>query len=67
MPVSSLQCHETIMVGSDIEITVVHIGGNTVQLEINAPREFGVHRKETSEANLRKTTGETKTIWLCTK
>ena len=65
MVVLSRQCYETIMVGDDIEITVVHIGGDNVQLGITAPPEVSVHRKEIREANPRETTGETETIWLC--
>jgi len=49
MVVLSRQCYETIMVGNDIEITVVHIGGHNVQLGITAPSEVDVHRKEPSE------------------
>ena len=64
MLVRSLQCYETIVVGDEIEITVVHIGNNTVRLGISAPPEFGVH-KEIREANPRETTGETEPIWLC--
>jgi carbon storage regulator CsrA len=65
MLVLSLQCYQTIMVGDDIKITAVHIGGDCVQLGITAPSEVSVHRKEPGEANPRETTGETKTIWLC--
>ncbi len=65
MLVRSLQCYQTIMVGDDIEITVVHIGGDSVQLGITAPSEVSVHREEPGEANPRETTGETETIWLC--
>jgi carbon storage regulator len=65
MLVRSLQCYQTIMVGDDIEITVVHIGGDTVHLGIEAPPGVRVHRKEIGEANPRETTGETKPMWLC--
>jgi carbon storage regulator len=46
MVVLSRQCYETIMVGDDIEITVVHIGGDNVRLGITAPSEVSVRRKE---------------------
>ena len=49
MVVLSRQCYQTIMVGDDIEITVVHIGGDNVQLGITAPPEVSVHRKEPRE------------------
>lgn len=41
---------ETIMIGDEIEITVVDIRGDKVRLGINAPREVQVHRKEVYEA-----------------
>ncbi len=41
---------ETIMIGDDIEITVVDIRGDKVRLGINAPRSVQVHRKEVYEA-----------------
>ena len=49
MVVLSRQCYQTIMVGDDIEITVVHIGGDNVRLGITAPSEVSVHRKEPRE------------------
>src|SRR5262245_10257405 len=50
MLVLSRQRDETIMIGDDIEITVVDIRGDKVRLGINAPREISVHRKEVYEA-----------------
>jgi carbon storage regulator len=50
MLVLSRQRDETIMIGDDIEITVVDIRGDKVRLGINAPREVQVHRKEVYEA-----------------
>ena len=50
MVVLSRQCYQTIMVGDDIEITVVHIGGDSVQLGITAPSEISVYRKEPRKA-----------------
>lgn len=40
---------ESIMVGDNIEITIVHVRGNKVRLGITAPREIPVHRKEIFE------------------
>ena len=37
---------ESIMIGNDVEITIVDIRGDKVRLGINAPREVSVHRKE---------------------
>jgi carbon storage regulator len=50
MLVLSRQRDETIMIGDDIEITVVDIRGDKVRLGINAPRQIQVHRKEVYEA-----------------
>ena len=50
MLVLSRQRDETIMIGDDVEITVVDIRGDKVRLGINAPREVHVHRKEVYEA-----------------
>lgn len=41
---------ETIMIGDDIEITVVDIRGDKVRLGISAPTRVAVHRKEVYEA-----------------
>jgi carbon storage regulator len=41
---------ETIMIGDDIEITVVDIRGDKVRLGINAPAHIAVHRKEVYDA-----------------
>ncbi len=50
MLVLSRQRDQTIMIGDDIEITVVDIRGDKVRLGINAPPEVPVHRKEIWEA-----------------
>jgi len=41
---------QTIVIGDDIEITVVDIRGDKVRLGINAPRTITVHRKEVYDA-----------------
>ena len=41
---------ETIMIGDDIEITIVDIRGDKVRLGITAPKNIAVHRKEVYEA-----------------
>ena len=41
---------DSVMVGEDVEITVVDIRGDQIRLGINAPRETPVHRKEVYEA-----------------
>ncbi|MGF1633407.1 MAG: carbon storage regulator CsrA [Phycisphaerae bacterium] len=50
MLVLSRQRDETIMIGDDIEVTVVDIRGDKVRLGINAPKHVAVHRKEVYEA-----------------
>jgi cytosine deaminase len=50
MLVLSRQRDQTIMIGDDVEITVVDIRGEKVRLGINAPRNVTVHRKEVYEA-----------------
>lgn len=50
MLVLSRQRDETIMIGDEIELTVVDIRGDKVRLGIKAPAEIAVHRKEVYEA-----------------
>jgi carbon storage regulator len=50
MLVLSRQRDETIMIGDDIEITIVDIRGDKVRLGIAAPPHIPVHRKEVYEA-----------------
>jgi carbon storage regulator len=50
MLVLSRQRDETIMIGDDIEITVVDIRGDKVRLGISAPASVPVHRKEVYDA-----------------
>ncbi len=50
MLVLSRQRDETIMIGDEIEITVVDIRGDKVRLGITAPRQIQVHRKEVYDA-----------------
>lgn len=50
MLVLSRQRDETIMIGDDIQITVVDIRGDKVRVGIVAPIEIPVHRKEVYDA-----------------
>ena len=48
--VLSRQRDETIMIGDNIELTVVDIRGDKVRIGINAPSHIAVHRKEIYDA-----------------
>jgi cytosine/creatinine deaminase len=50
MLVLARQRDETVIIGDDIEITIVDIRGDKVRLGINAPKNITVHRKEIYEA-----------------
>ena len=58
MLVLSRQRDETIMIGDEVEITVVDIRGDKVRLGITAPRHILVHRKEVYEAIKRGEQGQ---------
>jgi cytosine deaminase len=49
MLVLTRQRDDSIMIGDDIEVTVVDIRGDKVRLGIEAPRKIAVHRKEVWE------------------
>jgi carbon storage regulator len=46
MLVLSRQRDESIMIGDNVEITIVDVRGDKVRLGITAPREVPVHRRE---------------------
>lgn len=46
MLVLSRSRDQSIMVGDEIEVTVVDIRGEKVRLGINAPKQVKVHRRE---------------------
>jgi carbon storage regulator len=56
MLVLSRQRDETIMIGDEIEISIVDIRGDKVRLGINAPTRIAVHRKEVYDAIKRENT-----------
>ena len=50
MLVLSRQKDESIIIGDDVEITIVDVRGDKVRLGINAPRNISVHRREVYDA-----------------
>ncbi len=50
MLVLSRQKDESVIIGDDIEVTIVDVRGDKVRLGITAPRSISVHRKEIYEA-----------------
>lgn len=50
MLVLTRQKDETIMIGDDVEVTVVDIRGNKVRLGLTAPKKVSLHRKEVYDA-----------------
>ena len=50
MLVLSRQRDESIMIGDNVQITIVDIRGDKVRLGIVAPTEIPVHRKEVYDA-----------------
>ncbi len=50
MLVLSRQKDESIIIGDDVEVTIVDIRGNKVRLGITAPKNISVHRREVYEA-----------------
>ena len=48
--VLSRQVDQTIMIGDDIEITIIDIRGDKARIGIIAPLELPVHRKEVYDA-----------------
>ena len=50
MLVLSRQKDESIMIGDDVEITIVDVRGDKVRLGITAPKIIPVHRREVYDA-----------------
>ena len=40
---------ESLMIGDDVNVTVLGIRGNQVRIGVNAPKEVSVHREEIYE------------------
>lgn len=50
MLVLSRQRDESIMIGDEVEITIVDVRGDKVRLGITAPKNIPVHRREIYDA-----------------
>ena len=50
MLVLSRQKDESIIIGDDVEITIVDVRGDKVRLGITAPKSISVHRREVYDA-----------------
>lgn len=46
MLVLTRKLNESIMIGNDIEITLLAVDGEQIKLGINAPKQIDIHRKE---------------------
>lgn len=49
MLVISRRIGETLMIGTDVTVTILDVKGNQIRLGIDAPREVDVHREEVYE------------------
>ena len=53
------QRDESIMIGDEVEITIVDVRGDKVRLGINAPKHIPVHRREIYNAIQREKNKDT--------
>lgn len=63
MLVLSRKKGQSIMIGNDIEISIVDIQGDQIRIGINAPRSVGIHRKEVFE-EIRQENTEARAVQL---
>ncbi|WP_260286370.1 carbon storage regulator CsrA [Peribacillus aracenensis] len=58
--------NEAIMIGDDIEITILSVEGEQIKLGINAPKNVDIHRKEVylSIQQENRTASKTETSFL---
>lgn len=53
MLVLSRHANETVMIGDEIEVTIIEIRGDKVRLGFTAPKDVPVHRREVYDARKR--------------
>ena len=46
MLILTRKTRESLLVGDDVEITVLSVRGSQVKLGVNAPKDIAVHRQE---------------------
>ena len=51
---------ESLIIGNEIEVTILSVGSGSVKVGINAPRHISVHRKEVYEAIKRENVAASK-------
>jgi len=49
---------ESLMIGDDVNVTVLGIRGNQVRIGVNAPKEVAVHREEIYDRIQQEKTGD---------
>jgi carbon storage regulator len=49
MLILTRRVNDTVMIGSDVTVTVLGVKGNQVRIGINAPKNVAVHREEVFE------------------
>ena len=42
--------NESVVIGDNVEITILYVSGNKVRLGISAPKDIPIHRKEVYQA-----------------
>lgn len=62
MLILSRQVDETVMIGDDVEVTIIDIRGDKVRLGIVAPKSLPVHRREVFDAIKRENAAAAKSI-----
>ena len=53
---------ETLMIGDQVEVTILSIKGNQVRIGVNAPKEIPVHREEIYARIKREQAGQDGTV-----